>query len=139
MINWSRKVNFENIKKQKDIVLTFYIWLILSVVTTIVFRFQFNSFHHIDIPTHIMAGVVITAFIFAFVENGNLKKAFLFALVPFLLWEAIEISMAIIFDQGFIFRIFSETWKNRAQDVAMDSLGFMSFVTVKKCRGRKKV
>lgn len=139
MINWSQEVNLENIKKQREIVLTFYIWLILSVITTIVFRFQFNSFHHIDIPTHIMAGVVITAFIFAFVENGSLKKAFLFALVPFLLWEAIEISMAMIFDQGLIFRIFSETWGNRTQDVIMDSLGFMSFVTFKKCQRIKKV
>jgi hypothetical protein len=139
MINWSQKVNFSNIKKQKDIVLTFYIWLILSIGTVMAFHFQLSNLRHIDIPTHIMAGVVITAFIFAFVENGNLKKAFLFALVPFLLWEAIEISMAMIFDQGFIFRIFSETWKNRAQDMAMDSLGFISFVTVKKYQRRKKV
>lgn len=138
MINWTQKVSFSNIKQQKDIVLAFYIWLILSIITIIAFHFQLSSLRHIDIPTHLMAGMVITAFVFAFVENGNLKKAFLFALVPFLLWEAIEISMATIFDQGFIFRIFSETWKNRVQDLVMDTLGFISFVNIKKFQERKK-
>lgn len=135
MTDWKRKIYLSDIKKQRAITTSFYMWLLFSVATMFVYRFHLSSLAHIDIPTHIMAGVVITAFIFAFVENSNIKRAFLFALIPFFFWELIEITMSTMIQQGFVFNIFQETLRNRAQDVVMDTIGFISFIIVKKYRG----
>lgn len=135
MTDWKKEIYFSDIKKQKTIVMSFYVWLLFSVATALIYRLQLSGFMHIDVPTHIMAGVVITAFIFTFVEDKNMKKAFLLAMIPFLFWELIEITMSTMIQQGFVFHIFYEPLRNRIQDVAMDTIGFIGFIVIKRLRG----
>jgi|GEM_PF-2629847 hypothetical protein len=109
----------------------FLIWLTFSVITTFVFYFQIRMLHHIDVPTHIGAGLVITAFIYSTVKVKNGRRALLLALIPFIVWEFIEIGISSQADPGgFAYRLFKETTGNMTQDVAMDTLGFFVFTVL---------
>ena len=82
-------------------------------------------------PTHIVAGIMIAAFIFK-AKTDDTKKAFLFALVPFLGWEFFEIGAVLISQNPFIVDIFREPFANRVQDLLMDSIGFLIFIIIRK-------
>ena len=123
------KIDFKKVQKDPSVEFLFMIWLILSIITTFAFYFQLRSLHHIDIPTHIGAGLVISAFIYTSVKVKNGRQALALAFIPFLLWEFIEISIAgSVQPDGFLFRLFYETLYNRTQDIVMDTLGFFTFM-----------
>lgn len=107
----------------------FLIWFCLSILTTLAFYFQIRALHHIDVPTHIGAGLVITAFIFSTIKIRRGREALALAFIPFLLWEMIEIGISNeVADGTFLFRLFDETLSNQIQDVSMDTLGFLAFM-----------
>lgn len=107
----------------------FLIWLFFSVITTFVFYFQVRALHHIDVPTHIGAGLVISALIFSTIKVQRGREALALAFIPFLLWELIEIGISDgVTAGGFLFRLFEETFDNQVQDVSMDTLGFLAFM-----------
>ncbi len=109
----------------------FLVWLIFSIITTFTFYYEIRLLHHIDVPTHIGAGLVITAFIYSTVKVKNGRQALLVALIPFIVWEFIEIGISSQVDQGgFLYRLFNETTGNMTQDVAMDTLGFLVFTVL---------
>lgn len=125
-----RKINLDKLSTPSVRAL-FLIWLFFSIITTFVFYFQVRALHHIDVPTHIGAGLVITAFIYTTIKVKNGRQALALAFVPFLLWELIEIGItANVQDGEFLFRLFNETFKNQVQDVAMDTLGFLTFIVL---------
>lgn len=139
MFKPTRKICYRSIKKEKHLMRVFYLWLLLSLLLAAGFRYQFIRINNIDVPTHLFAGVFIAGFIFSFWETHSTRRAFLWALVPFLMWEAIEITIAhFSAPDAYRYRLFHETWRNRTQDVIMDSLGFVAFVITKKYFGRKK-
>ncbi len=127
------KINPDKLRNP-SIRILFLIWLFFSVITTFVFYFQINALQHIDIPTHIGAGLVIAAFIYTTIKTKNGRQALSLAFIPFLLWELIEIGISNTVEQGFIFRLFHETNGNMLQDVTMDTLGFFVFMIM---TGRK--
>lgn len=124
-----RKIDLQEVQKNPAVKSLFLVWLVLSIITTLAFYYEIRSLHHIDVPTHIGAGMVITAFIYSAVKVKNGRQALALAFIPFLLWEFIEIGIAgNVQDGGFLFRIFDETFRNRIQDLAMDVLGFFVFM-----------
>lgn len=134
----TRKISYHTIKAEKHLMRVFYVWLLLSLGLAIGFHYQFLHIQNIDVPTHFFAGVFIAGFIFAFWETHSTRRAFLWALVPFLLWELIELTIAYFSaPDAYRYRLFHETWRNRIRDVIMDSLGFVAFVLSKKYFGRK--
>ncbi|MFA7171405.1 MAG: hypothetical protein WC180_05415 [Candidatus Paceibacterota bacterium] len=107
----------------------FIVWFFFSILTVFAFYFQIRALNHIDIPTHIGAGLVIAAFIYVTVKVKNGRQALMFAFIPFLLWELIEIGISSgVTGGGFLFRLFNETINNRIQDVVMDTLGFLVYM-----------
>lgn len=124
-----RKIDLQEVQKNPAVKSLFLVWLVLSIITTLAFYYEIRSLHHIDVPTHIGAGMVITAFIYSAVKVKNGKQALALAFIPFLLWELIEIGIAGSAQDGsFFFRLFDETFRNRIQDLAMDVLGFFVFM-----------
>jgi hypothetical protein len=106
----------------------FLLWLFFSILTVLVFYFNLRALNDIDVPTHIGAGLVITAFIFTTVKVERGRDALALAIVPFILWEFIELGItARVADGGFLFRLFDESFGNQVQDVLMDTLGFFVF------------
>jgi hypothetical protein len=125
-----KRINPEKLRRPSLRVL-FLIWLTFSVITTFVFYFQIDALSFIDVPTHIGAGLVITAFIYSTVKVKDGRRALLLALIPFIVWEFIEIGISSQVDQGgFVYHLFKETTGNMTQDVAMDTLGFLVFTVM---------
>ncbi len=108
----------------------FLVWLTFSVITTFTFYYQIDALSFIDVPTHIGAGLVITAFIYSTIKVKNSRQALCLALIPFIVWELIEIGISSHVDPGFINRLFTETRGNMTQDVVMDTLGFLVFTVM---------
>ena len=106
----------------------FLVWLFFSITTILAFYFQIRALYDIDVPTHIGAGLVISAFIYTTVKVKNGRQALALAMAPFILWELIEIGICSQTGDGFLFRLFSETFNNHVQDVIMDTLGFFVFM-----------
>lgn len=122
------RIDYKQVKKQKDVQILFLIWLFFSILTLFVFYFQIQLLSHVDVPTHIGAGLVIAAFIFSTVKVRSGREALALAFVPFLLWELIEIGISAGISNPFLFRLFEETRWNQIQDVSMDTLGFLVFL-----------
>lgn len=133
-MNILHKLDLRKIKESPHVQILFLIWLFFAVLTFFAFYYQISLFRHIDVPTHLGAGLVIAAFIYATVSVRNGKQALCLAFVPFLLWECIEIGISGSTHNPFLFRLFEETRANQLQDVSMDTLGFLVFV---KMTGRK--
>jgi hypothetical protein len=109
----------------------FIVWFFFSILTVFAFYFQIRALNHIDIPTHIGAGLVIAAFIYVTVKVKNGRQALMFAFIPFVLWELIEIGISDGVSEGsFLFRLFNETANNQIQDITMDTLGFFIFIVM---------
>lgn len=107
----------------------FLIWLFFCILTLFTFYFQIRALNNIDIPAHLGAGLVITAFIYSTVKVKNGRQALTFAFIPFILWELIEIGITSGATDGtFIFRLFHETFDNQIQDITMDTLGFIIYM-----------
>jgi len=123
-----KRIDLKKIKNDKYTKKLFLIWFAFSAITTLAFYFEIKALSHIDIPTHIGAGLVITAFIFATIKVKNGKQALALAFIPFLLWEFIEIGISGRAESDFLFRLFYETRGNILQDLTMDTLGFLVFI-----------
>ena len=122
------KINPEKLRNPSVRAL-FLIWLFFCVITIFAFYFQINALDHIDVPTHLGAGLVITALIYTTVKVKNGRQALTLAFIPFVLWELIEIGISHnVADRDFIYRLFHETKSNMFQDVSMDTLGFFVFM-----------
>lgn len=113
----------------------FLIWLFFSVLTMLSFYFNIRALNDVDVPAHIGAGLVITAFIYTTVRVKNGREALALAFIPFILWELIEIFISSnVQDGGYFFRLFEETFGNQVRDVTMDTLGSVVFTVM---TGRK--
>src|SRR5665811_664135 len=113
-----------HIIKKKSVFVPLLVWFVLCLVTIVAFYRDLPSHNWIDIPTHIFAGIMITAFIFK-LQDREPKKILLLAFLPFLGWEFFEIGAAMVSHNEFIINIFQESISNHIQDVSMDVLGFM--------------
>ena len=122
------KIDYKKIKTDKNIRIFFWIWLFFCILTIFTFYFQISIFSNVDVPTHIGAGLVISAFIYTTVKGKNGKEALALAFVPFVLWEFIEIGISAHVDSQFLYRLFEETRRNQIQDIVMDTLGFLIFM-----------
>ncbi|MFA7169286.1 MAG: hypothetical protein WC178_00310 [Candidatus Paceibacterota bacterium] len=122
------KIDLKKLRDDKNVQILFLIWIFFCIATALVFYFQINALHHIDVPTHIGAGLVITAFIYATIKVKNGRQALALAFIPFILWEIIEITISHNVEPGFIYRLFNETNSNILQDISMDTLGFFVFM-----------
>ncbi|MDD3190467.1 MAG: hypothetical protein PHI66_02135 [Candidatus Pacebacteria bacterium] len=122
------RIDLKKVKNDKYTKRLFLIWFILSATTTLAFYFQIKTLAHIDIPTHIGAGLVITAFIFATIKVKNGRQALALAFIPFILWELTEIGISGRTGSDFLFRLFHETNSNMLQDLIMDTLGSLVFI-----------
>lgn len=121
------KIDFQKLRKP-SVRFLFLVWLFFSTLTFFAFYFQIRLLNHIDVPTHIGAGLVITAFIYSSVKVRSGRQALSLAFIPFILWEMIEIGISHNVAPGFIYRLFHETRGNILQDVSMDTLGFFTFM-----------
>jgi len=124
------KINPEKLRNPSVRAL-FLVWLFFSIITVFTFYYQIRELNNIDMPTHIGAGLVIAAFIYATVKVKNGRQALMFAFIPFVLWELIEIGISDGVSEGsFLFRLFNETANNQIQDITMDTLGFFIFIVM---------
>lgn len=121
------KINPEKLRTPSIRVL-FLVWLFFSITTIFAFYFQIRALYDVDVPAHIGAGLVISAFIYTTVKVKNGRQALALAMMPFILWEFIEIGICSQAGDGFLFRLFSETFNNHVQDIIMDTLGFFVFM-----------
>ncbi len=122
------RIDFKQVKGDKQVLALFLCWLFFSILTTFVFYFRISALSNIDVPTHIGAGLVIAAFVFSTVKVKSGKEALALCFIPFLLWEFIEIGISNGVEEGFVYRLFEETRANRIQDISMDTLGFLVFM-----------
>ena len=105
----------------------FLVWFLLATFTVFIYYTENTAFKWIDIPTHIAAGILIAAIIFK-TKTSNSKKALGLAFLPFLGWEFFEIGASTISQNEFIIELFKETSPNRLQDLAMNTVGFLTFL-----------
>ncbi|MCK4891796.1 MAG: hypothetical protein KAS78_03960 [Candidatus Pacebacteria bacterium] len=124
-------LDYINIIKKKSILLPFVIWLVLCLITILVFYKDLYYLMWIDIPTHFMAGIVIGAVLFT-ASKKNVKKTVIISFSIFIAWEFFEIIAASISEIEFLINIFSESMSDQIQDVVVDALGLAFFFLIYK-------
>ena len=121
---------------KKHIICVALIWLLLSVLIIFAFYTENEKLYWADIPTHFVAGIMITGAMFM-ASKKNIKKTIILSFFIFIAWEFFEIIVATISEREFVINIFSESKSNRIQDVFMDTLGLALFFLVYKKRSKK--
>ena len=109
------------------------IWLLLSVLIIFAFYIGNTKLHWIDIPTHFIAGIMITAVMFM-ASKRNVRKTIILSFLVFIGWEFFEITTSNLSEKEFIINLFSETRSNMIQDIIIDTFGLASFFLVYKKR-----
>ena len=109
------------------------IWLLLSVLIIFAFYIGNTKLHWIDIPTHNIAGIKITAVMFM-ASKRNVRKTIILSFLVFIGWEFFEITTSNLSEKEFIINLFSETRSNMIQDIIIDTFGLASFFLVYKKR-----
>lgn len=122
------RINYKNIKGDKTLFSLFLFWLTFCVITVFAFYYRVSALSHVDVPTHLGAGLVIAAFVYSTIRVKSGREALSLCFIPFFLWEFIEVGIAGITHDPFLDRLFTETLFNQTQDVAMDTLGFLVFM-----------
>ena len=123
---------------KKHIVYISLIWLLLSVLIIFAFYTENEKLYWADIPTHFVAGIMITGAMFI-ASKENIKKTIILSFFIFIAWEFFEITAAAMSKKEFVINIFSESKSNRIQDVFMDTLGLaLFFLVYKKYRSKHK-
>ena len=118
---------------KKYILYTSSIWLLLSMLIVFAFYTGNTKLHWIDIPTHFIAGIMITAIIFT-ASKRNVRKTIILSFLIFIGWELFEITASNLSEKEFIIDLFNETRSNMIQDIVMDTFGLASFFLVYKKR-----
>ena len=118
---------------KKHIIYASLVWLFLSMLIIFAFYTGNTKLHWIDIPTHFIAGIMITAVMFMG-SKKNVRQTIILSFFVFISWEFFEITIATLSEREFLINLFSETKSNIIQDIAMDTLGLASFFLVYKKR-----
>ncbi|MEA2097463.1 MAG: hypothetical protein U9P70_00045 [Patescibacteria group bacterium] len=121
---------------KKYIIHILLVWLFLSIFITFAAYTGNTKLHWIDVPTHFVAGIIITAIIFTICKN-NFKKTIALSFLIFISWEFFEITIANLSEREFLINLFKETKFDITQDIIMDTLGLALFFSVYKKRSAK--
>lgn len=121
---------------KKHIIYISLVWLVLSILIVFTSYTGNTKLHWIDIPTHFVAGIIITAAIFT-ISKKNIKKTIILSFLIFIGWEFFEITVANLSEKEFFINLFKETRFNTTQDIIMDTLGLALFFSVYKKRLRR--
>lgn len=117
---------------KKEISYSLCLWTIFAILTVMAFHYNITYLEYVDIPTHFLAGVVIAAILTNITPRLSLSKIIAISLFLFILWEFIEIGIAHTTNNNLLFKLFQETNYNRYQDMVMDILGLLAFLTWKR-------
>ena len=123
---------------KKYILYTSSIWFLLSLLIIFAFYTGNTNLHWVDIPTHFMAGIMITAIMFT-ASKRNVRKTIILSFLVFIGWEFFEITASNLSEREFIIDLFSESRSNIIQDIIMDTFGLASFFLIyKKYHSKRK-
>ncbi|NOQ68284.1 hypothetical protein GQ568_02485 [Patescibacteria group bacterium] len=123
---------------KKYIFYTSSVWLLLSILIIFAFYTGNTNLHWVDIPTHFMAGIMITAIMFT-ASKRNVRKTIILSFLVFIGWEFFEITASNMSEREFIIDLFSESRSNIIQDIIMDTFGLGSFFLIyKKYHSKRK-
>jgi hypothetical protein len=122
---------------KKYIIYISLVWLLLSLLIIFAFYTGNTKLHWIDIPTHFIAGIMITAIMFM-ASKKNVRKTVILSFLIFIGWEFFEITISTLSGKKFLIDLFSETRSNIIQDVIMDTFGLITFFLIYK-KGSNRV
>ena len=117
---------FSNIKAST--IYLFTVWVILSIATIVIHRYEMTAWRWIDIPTHLAAGITLAAIIADFSSKSKFREMLPLGLVVFVGWELLEIKMSGS-ESIFFINLFMETRNNQLQDLVMGFLGLLIFTS----------
>ena len=121
---------------KKHIIYISLAWLLLSILIVFASYTGNTKLHWIDIPTHFVAGIIITAVIFT-ISKKDIKKTIILSFLIFIGWEFFEMTMANLSKGEFFINLFKETRSDTTQDIVMDTLGLVLFFSIYKKRSKK--
>ena len=116
---------------KKYIIYISLVWLFLSILIVFASYTGNTKLYWIDIPTHFIAGIMITAAMFV-TSKKDIKKTIILSFLIFIGWEFFEMTIANLSEKEFLINLFKETKFDTTQDIVMDTLGFILFFLIYK-------